>query len=81
LGASDLPGRLQRCSRPGPGALVGELGFLAPDHARTRTLECVDKAVVLRISYDHMKQLYFQNPDHLGLAGAIIALVIVYVIT
>jgi hypothetical protein len=47
----------------GPGALVGELGFLAPDHARTRTLECVDKAVVLRISYDQMKQLYFQNPD------------------
>jgi hypothetical protein len=46
----------------GPGALIGELGFLAPDHARTHTLECVEGAVVMRISYDQMKQLYFQNP-------------------
>jgi hypothetical protein len=46
----------------GAGALVGELGFLAPDDTRTATLECVDEAVVLRISYDQMKQLYFQNP-------------------
>ncbi len=44
------------------GAVVGELGFLSPDHARTRTLECVSDGVVLRISYDQMKQLYFQNP-------------------
>src|SRR5262249_3026828 len=46
----------------GAGALVGELGFLAPDHARTHTVECVEQAVVMRISYDQMKQLYFQNP-------------------
>jgi hypothetical protein len=46
----------------GSGALVGELGFLAPNHTRTHTLECVEGAVVMRISYDQMKQLYFQNP-------------------
>jgi hypothetical protein len=45
----------------GPGALIGELGFLAPDQTRTGTLECVEEGVVLRISYDQMKQLYFQN--------------------
>jgi hypothetical protein len=49
-------------SELGPGALVGELGFLAPDQARTHTIECVEQAVVMRISYDQMKQLYFQNP-------------------
>ena len=42
--------------------LSASLGFLAPDDTRTATLECVDEAVVLRISYDQMKQLYFQNP-------------------
>jgi hypothetical protein len=46
----------------GAGSLVGELGFLTPDDTRTATLECVEEAVVLRISYDQMKQLYFQNP-------------------
>ena len=44
------------------GAVVGELGFLSPDQARTRTLECVSDGVLLQISYDQMKQLYFQNP-------------------
>jgi hypothetical protein len=44
------------------GSLVGELGFLTPDDTRTATLECAEEAVVLRISYDQMKQLYFQNP-------------------
>ena len=46
-----------------PGALVGELGFLAPDQARTLTLECMNEGAVLRISYDQVKQLYFQNPQ------------------
>jgi Cyclic nucleotide-binding domain len=47
----------------GPGALIGELGFLVPDDTRTATLECMDEAVVLRISYEQMKQLYFENPN------------------
>ncbi len=45
-----------------PGALVGELGFLSPSNQRTMTLECVEAGTVGRISYDDLKQLYFQNP-------------------
>jgi len=44
------------------GAVVGELGFLAPGRHRTQTLECVEDAVLLRIGYDRVEQLYFQNP-------------------
>jgi hypothetical protein len=43
--------------------LVGEMGFLAPDNRRTQTLECVEDSEVLTISYDELRQLYFQNPE------------------
>jgi CRP/FNR family transcriptional regulator, cyclic AMP receptor protein len=43
--------------------LVGEMGFLAPDNRRTQTLECVDDSEVLAITYDELRQLYFQNPE------------------
>jgi hypothetical protein len=46
-----------------PGALVGELGLLAPGRTRTQTLECVEPTVLQRISYDRLEQLYFQNPQ------------------
>jgi CRP/FNR family cyclic AMP-dependent transcriptional regulator len=45
------------------GAYVGELGLLAPDGRRTRTLECVADGEVLLISYEHVTELYYQNPD------------------
>jgi CRP/FNR family transcriptional regulator, cyclic AMP receptor protein len=45
-----------------PGEIVGELGLLAPDQARTGTLKCVDPGRVLQITYDEVRQLYFQNP-------------------
>jgi CRP-like cAMP-binding protein len=45
-----------------PGAVVGELGLLAPGRRRTQTLECVEDATLLRIGYDRVEQLYFQNP-------------------
>lgn len=48
-----------------PGALVGELGLLAPERKRTQTLECVEKTELQRISYERLEQLYFQNP-HFG---------------
>jgi hypothetical protein len=48
-----------------PGALVGELGLLAPGRTRTQTLEAVEKTELQRISYDRLEQLYFQNP-HFG---------------
>ena len=46
-----------------PGSIVGELGFLAPDQKRTQTLECLQGGEILQISYDQLKQLYFQNPQ------------------
>lgn len=45
------------------GEVVGELGLLAPDQRRTQTLECVLDGELLVITYDRVKQLYFQNPS------------------
>ena len=44
------------------GSVVGELGFLNPDHTRTQTLECLEAGEMLQITYDQLRQLYFQNP-------------------
>lgn len=44
------------------GEVVGELGLLAPDQRRTQGLECVRDGELLVITYDRVKQLYFQNP-------------------
>jgi len=46
-----------------PGAVVGELGMLAPDHKRTQTVVCGADAVILEISYEKIKELYYQNPE------------------
>jgi hypothetical protein len=46
----------------GAGAVVGELGLLAPGRLRTQALQCVEDAALLRIGYDRVEQLYFQNP-------------------
>jgi CRP/FNR family cyclic AMP-dependent transcriptional regulator len=46
----------------GNGAIVGELGFIAPGRQRTQTLQCLEKGEVLEIGYDTLEQLYFQNP-------------------
>lgn len=45
-----------------PGEVVGELGLTAPDHVRTQTVECVEPGEVIEITYDLVRQLYFQNP-------------------
>jgi len=45
-----------------PGQLVGELGFLTPEHRRTQTVECTDDVEMLTITYDKVGELYFQNP-------------------
>jgi CRP-like cAMP-binding protein len=44
------------------GAVVGELGFLSPGNQRTQTSRCQEAGVLPRISYDSLKELYFQNP-------------------
>jgi hypothetical protein len=46
-----------------PGQVVGEMGFLAPENRRTQTLECTEGGEILTISYDDLRQLYFQNPE------------------
>jgi CRP-like cAMP-binding protein len=45
-----------------PGAVVGELGFLAPDRSRTQTLRCSRSGSLLTISYDKIEEIYYQNP-------------------
>ena len=45
------------------GALVGEFGLFAPDKARTQTLVCKHDGILLKITYEHFQQLYFQNPE------------------
>jgi CRP/FNR family cyclic AMP-dependent transcriptional regulator len=45
-----------------PGTVVGELAFLNPEQTRTQTLECIESGEMLQITYDQIKQLYFQNP-------------------
>lgn len=45
------------------GCVIGEMGLLAPDNRRTQTLECVEGGDVLSISYDQVRELYFQNPE------------------
>jgi CRP/FNR family transcriptional regulator, cyclic AMP receptor protein len=36
--------------------------MLAPDQRRSQTLFCVEDASILEMSYDQIKQLYYQNP-------------------
>jgi hypothetical protein len=45
-----------------PGQIVGEMGLLAPDNRRTQTVECIEDGNVLTITYDKVRELYFQNP-------------------
>lgn len=47
----------------GPGQIVGEIGIVAPGNQRTQTFVCVEEGELLTISYDRVKELYFQNPS------------------
>jgi len=47
----------------GAGEVVGELGLLAPENRRGQTLECIADGEVLTITYNEVRQLYFQNPE------------------
>lgn len=44
------------------GAIVGEMGFVSPGSARTQTLVCESDGVLQHVSYDTLRELYFQNP-------------------
>jgi CRP-like cAMP-binding protein len=45
-----------------PGEVVGELGMLSPEKLRTQSAVCVDGGQILTITYDQVRQLFFQNP-------------------
>jgi len=46
-----------------PGRMMGELGFVDPKNRRTQTVECIEDAEVLAITYEKLLELYFQNPE------------------
>jgi CRP-like cAMP-binding protein len=46
----------------GAGAMVGELGMLAPDQKRSHTVVCTEDAKLLVLPYSRIEQLYYQNP-------------------
>jgi hypothetical protein len=45
------------------GRIMGELGFLSPKNNRTQTVECTESGEVLTISYDKLRELYYQNQE------------------
>ncbi len=45
-----------------PGEVVGELGMLSPEKVRTQSAVCVDGGQLLVVTYDQVRQLFFQNP-------------------
>ena len=46
-----------------PGRMMGELGFVDPKNRRTQTVECIENADVLTITYEKLLELYFQNQE------------------
>jgi hypothetical protein len=44
------------------GQVLGELALLAPENRRTGTVECTEGGQMLSITYDRVRELYFQNP-------------------
>ncbi|MGD9867941.1 MAG: cyclic nucleotide-binding domain-containing protein [Hyphomicrobiales bacterium] len=47
----------------GPGHMIGEIAMATTDNRRTQSLECVEAGEVREISYEKVKELYFQNPQ------------------
>lgn len=45
-----------------PGDIVGEIGLVSPENARTQTFKCTQAGEMLVVSYTQIEQLYFQNP-------------------
>ena len=46
-----------------PGEIFGELGLLTSEQRRTQSVECVENGHVLAITYDKVRELYFENPE------------------
>jgi hypothetical protein len=46
-----------------PGHIFGEMGLLTPGNRRTQSVECIKGGHVLTITYDKVRELYFENPE------------------
>ena len=46
-----------------PGQIIGEMGLLTPNHSRTQSVVCAEKGHVLAVTYDKVRELYFENPE------------------
>jgi hypothetical protein len=46
-----------------PGHIIGEIGLLTPDNRRTQSVVCTEGGHVLAITYDKVRELYFENPE------------------
>jgi CRP/FNR family transcriptional regulator, cyclic AMP receptor protein len=44
------------------GEVFGELGLISKDHRRTQTVVCESDGELLLITYEEVRQMYFQNP-------------------
>jgi hypothetical protein len=46
-----------------PGQVFGEMGLLTTSLQRTQSVECVKAGRLMTITYDKVRELYFQNPE------------------
>ncbi len=46
-----------------PGQVFGEMGLITSGSQRTQSIECIEGGHLLSISYDKVRELYFENPE------------------
>ncbi|MFY9699159.1 MAG: cyclic nucleotide-binding domain-containing protein [Rhodoplanes sp.] len=46
-----------------PGQVFGEIGLLTTGFQRTQSVECIKTGRLMTITYDKVRELYFQNPE------------------
>ena len=46
----------------GQGEVIGELGLITREHKRTQTVVCEEAGSLLSVTYDEVRQMYYQNP-------------------
>ena len=45
------------------GEVIGELGLITKEHRRTQTVVCEQDGTLLSLTYDEVRQMYYQNPQ------------------
>ncbi len=46
----------------GPGDVIGELGLITREKKRTQTVVCEQDGLLLLLTYDEVRQMYYQDP-------------------